>query len=247
MKLGLKDKRVLVTGGSRGLGRAICQVLAASEARVAFTYAADDQGASETLRLLAQAGSHALAEKVDACDADATHALAERLEKDWGGVEVLINNAGITQALPFALLDADDWDVMMRVNTRGPFVTTQALLRGMIRRSAGVVLNIGSLAGSRMLDAPIHYSASKTALVGLTRALARQVSRYSIRVNCLAPGLLEGGVGDAVPAYRVDDYVSHCALGRLGTFDEVARLAAFMVSERSSYMNGEVVVVDGGL
>ena len=117
----------------------------------------------------------------------------------------------------------------------------------MIRRKRGVILNIGSLAGVRMIEAPVHYCASKAAIKGLTEALAKEVARYGIRVLCLAPGLLEDGVGRNLPDHRLADYLKHCALGRLGDLDEVARFAAFLVSDANSYMSGETVVIDGGL
>jgi NAD(P)-dependent dehydrogenase (short-subunit alcohol dehydrogenase family) len=149
--------------------------------------------------------------------------------------------------MPLALMEEDDWDRVMDINVKGTFLTARAVLRGMIRRKRGVVLNIGSLAGMRMIDAPVHYCASKAAIKGLTEALAKEVARYGIRVICLAPGLLEDGVGRNLPEHRLADYLKHCALGRVGTFDEVARLAAFMVSGANGYMSGETVIADGGV
>src|SRR5207248_6109718 len=130
---------------------------------------------------------------------------------------------------------------------KGTFVTTRAALRGMIRRKAGAILNIGSLAGVRMMEAPVHYYTSKAAVKGMTEAVAKEVARYGIRVNCLAPGLLEDGVGRNLPEHRLTDYLKHCALGRIGRFDEVAQLAAFLVSDGNGYMSGETVVIDGGV
>jgi len=244
----LSGKRVLVTGGSRGLGRAICQVFARQGARVAFTYNKNEAAAAEVLETIAAEGGQALAERCSVLDAKGTAALVKRLEADWGGIDVLVNNAGITQNLPLALLEEEDWDLVMDTNVKGAFLSSRAVLRGMIRRKeGGVILTMGSLAGVRMLEAPIHYCASKAALVGFSYALAKEVARYKIRVHCLAPGLLEGGVGIKVPDHRLKDYLDNCALGRLGTFEEVAELAALMASDRASYLSGEVVVADGGL
>jgi NAD(P)-dependent dehydrogenase (short-subunit alcohol dehydrogenase family) len=160
---------------------------------------------------------------------------------------VLVNNAGVSQNMPLALMEEEDWDRVMDVNVKGTFLTSRTVLRGMIRRKRGVVLNIGSLAGMRMIDAPVHYCASKAAIKGLTEALAKEVARYGIRVICLAPGLLEEGVGRNLPEHRLADYLKHCALGRVGTFDEIARLAAFLVSGVNGYMSGETVIADGGV
>jgi NAD(P)-dependent dehydrogenase (short-subunit alcohol dehydrogenase family) len=167
------------------------------------------------------------------------------LEKDWGGIDILVNNAGLTQILPFALIDEEDWDHVMDINVKGTFLTSRSALRGMIRRKRGVVLNIGSLVAVRMMEAPVHYCASKAAVKGLSEALAKEVARYGIRVLCLAPGLLEDGVGRNLPDYRLADYLRHCSLGRLGGLAEVARFAAFLVSDANSYMSGETVVIDG--
>lgn len=117
----------------------------------------------------------------------------------------------------------------------------------MVRRKGGVILNVGSLAGSRMLAAPVHYCASKGAIKALTQAMAKELARYNIRVLCLAPGLLDEGMGKNVPETGLAEYLKHCALGRLGTLEEAARTAAFLVSDLNTYMNGETVLLDGGL
>jgi NAD(P)-dependent dehydrogenase (short-subunit alcohol dehydrogenase family) len=243
----LAGARVLVTGGSRGLGRALCERFAAEGARVAFTWSRDEEAARATLDALRGAGAEARAWRVSVVDGDGTRAMVKELEAEWGGLTALVNNAAITQVLPLALLEEADWDRVMNVNVKGAFLTTKAVLAGMIRRRAGAILNIGSVVGVRMLESPIHYAASKAALKGLTESLAKEVARYGIRVNCLAPGLLEDGIGKQLSAHKLDDYLRHCALGRVGRFDELARFAAFLISHANSYMNGETVTMDGGL
>ena len=240
----LSGKTALITGGSRGLGRALVQTFAGQGARVAFSYARDDAGAQATL---AAAGACVRAFRVSVLDVAGTEAMIAEVERDWGSVDIVVNNAGISQSVPLALMEEEDWDRVMDVNVKGTFLTSRAALRGMIRRKRGVVLNIGSLVGVRMMEAPIHYCASKAAIKGLSEALAKEVARYGIRVLCLAPGLLEDGVGRNLPEHRLADYLKHCALGRVGTFAEVARFAAFLVSDANGYMSGETVVMDGGL
>jgi len=171
--------------------------------------------------------------------------MIQEIEQTWGAVDILVNNAGVSQNLPLALMEEEDWDHVMDVNVKGTFLTSRAALRGMIRRKRGVVLNIGSLVSVRMMEAPVHYCASKAAVKGLTEALAKEVARYGIRVLCLAPGLLEDGVGRNLPDHRLADYLKHCSLGRLGTLDEIASCAAFLVSDANSYMSGETIVIDG--
>lgn len=243
MKL-LDGKRALVTGGARGLGSAIARAFARHGARVAFTYAKNEQAAERTL---AELGPEAKSFKVDVCDGAATEAMLRGLEQAWGPLDVLVNNAAITQNLPLALLEEEDFDRVMAINVKGTFVTSKAALRGMIRRKSGVIINIGSLAGVRLIEAPIHYATSKAAIVGMTRAMAKEVARHNVRVLCLAPGLLEDGLGKNLPDYRLEDYLKHCALGRVGTFDEVAETCALLASERAGYVTGEVVVMDGGV
>jgi 3-oxoacyl-[acyl-carrier protein] reductase len=243
----LAGKCVLVTGASRGLGRTLCAVFARHGARVAFSYTRDDAGAALTRAAIEGAGQPALAFKVSVLDASGTEGMVRAIEGEWGSIDVLINNAGVTQNLPLALLEEEDWDHVMDVNVKGTFLTSKAVLRGMIRRKRGVVINLGSLAGTRMIDAPIHYCASKAAIVGMTQALTKDVARHGIRVVCLAPGLLEDGVGRNLPEHRLADYLRHCSLGRVGTFEEVAEMAVFMASDESAYVAGATLVMDGGV
>jgi 3-oxoacyl-[acyl-carrier protein] reductase len=240
----LTGKNALITGGSRGLGRALVEVFRGEGACVAFSYARDEAGAQATI---AAAGGEARAFRVSVLDVSGTEAMIADVERAWGSVDIVVNNAGVSQNVPLALMEEEDWDRVMDVNVKGTFLTARAALRGMIRRKRGVVLNIGSLVSVRMMEAPVHYCASKAAIKGLSEALAKEVARYGIRVLCLAPGLLEDGVGRNLPDYRLADYLKHCSLGRLGTLHEVARFAAFLVSDANSYMSGETVVIDGGL
>jgi 3-oxoacyl-[acyl-carrier protein] reductase len=243
----LVGQRALVTGGSRGLGRAIVLSFARHGAKVAFSYARNEEAAERTRREALELGAEVLAFRADVAESTATEALVRALESTWGGLDVLVNNAAITQNLPLALLEEEDFDRVMRVNVKGTFLTSRAVLRGMIRRKSGVIVNIGSLAGARMIEAPIHYTTSKAALIGMTEAMAKEVARHGIRVVCLAPGLLEDGLGRNLPDHRLADYLKHNALGRVGTLAEVAEVCALLASSTSSYVSGETLVVDGGV
>jgi NAD(P)-dependent dehydrogenase (short-subunit alcohol dehydrogenase family) len=246
MKL-LEQKRVLITGGSRGLGRAIVLACARHGARVAFSYARNEEAAERTRADAAELGAEVQAFKADAADNAQTEGMVRTVEAAWDGLDVLVNNAAITQNLPLALLEEEDFDRVIRVNVKGPYLTSRAALRGMIRRKSGVIVNIGSLAGARMIEAPIHYTTSKAALIGMTEAMAKEVARHGIRVVCLAPGLLEDGLGRNLPDHRLTDYLKHNALGRVGTFAEVAEVCVLLASNRSSYVSGETLVMDGGI
>ncbi len=184
---------------------------------------------------------------MDLLDDAAPGQTAQQIEQEFGPVEVLVNNAGATQVLPFALIEPEDWDRIMDVNVKGTFLVTKAFVRGMIRRQRGTIVNMGSLAGMRMLEVPVHYATAKSALIGFTLSLARELARYHIRVNCVVPGMLTAGVSVNIPAKQQDDYLQHCAAGRAGTPEEVAELVAFLASERSHYINAQAIHIDGGI
>jgi 3-oxoacyl-[acyl-carrier protein] reductase len=243
----LRDRTALVTGGSRGLGRAICQVLAREGANVVFNYARADADAASLVTELRQAGRKAASYKVSVLDKAAGEQMVRTIEQEVGPIDVLINNAGVGQVVPVALMEEEDWDRLMDINVKGAFLMSKAVMRGMVHRKYGRILNMSSLAGVKMMNAPVHYSAAKAALKGFTESLAKEIGRYGITVNCLAPGILEGGVSGNLPPAKLAEYLRHCALGRVGTMAEVAEVAAFLVSERNSYMNGATVVLDGGV
>ena len=248
MTEGLLGGRIaLVTGGSRGLGRAICKVLARAGADVAFVYARADEEAASLLAELRAAGRRAWSFKTSVLDRPGLAEVVKSLDGEAGAIDILVNNAGVGQVVPLALMEEADWDKVMTVNVKGTFNVTQAVLRTMVRQKRGRILNVGSLAGVKMMQAPVHYSAAKAALRGFTEALAKEIGRYGITVNCIAPGVLDEGVGDNLPAHRREEYLRHCALGRLGTVGEVAEVVAFLVSDRNSYMNGATIVVDGAV
>ncbi|TMA71959.1 MAG: SDR family NAD(P)-dependent oxidoreductase, partial [Deltaproteobacteria bacterium] len=196
----LEGKVALVTGGSRGLGRAICRTLAGEGAAVAFNYSRSDEDARRTLDELRSSGARAWAFRASVLDKVAIDAMVRAIEAEAGApVDVLVNNAGVGQVVPLALMQEDDWDKMMDVHVKGAFLVTQGVLRGMIRMRRGRILNVSSLAGVKMLEAPVHYCTAKAALKGFTEGLAKEIGRYGVTVNCIAPGILEEGVSVNVP------------------------------------------------
>jgi NAD(P)-dependent dehydrogenase (short-subunit alcohol dehydrogenase family) len=246
----LDNKRCLITGGSRGLGRAIACAFARQGARIAFTYRRNEQDAAEALTAISAASPiGAAARSFVGSVSDSAHVreVVETLGRDWGGVDILVNNAGLTQIVPIALLDESDWDEMMDTHVKGAYLFSRAVLKSMIRARAGQILNIGSFASERVIESPVHYAAAKSALRGFTEALAREVGRYGIRVNLLAPGLLDVGLGRMLLPHRIQEYVGQSALGRTGTAAELAEFALFLCSDDSSFMSGAKVVVDGGV
>jgi NAD(P)-dependent dehydrogenase (short-subunit alcohol dehydrogenase family) len=243
----LEGRTALVTGGSRGLGRALCLALAGEGADVAFNYSRSDDDAARTAEDLHALGRRVWPFRVSVLDKAAVTNLVQSVEREAGAIDILVNNAGFGQVVPLALMEEEDWDRMLDTHVKGAFIVSQAVLRGMVRARYGRILNVSSLAGVKMMQAPVHYATAKAALKGFTEALAKEVGRYGITVNCLAPGILEEGVSDHLPPARKQEYLSHCALRRTGTLAEVAALAAFLASTRNSYMNGATIVVDGAV
>ncbi len=243
----LAGRIAFVTGGSRGLGRAICTTLAREGAFVAFNYARSDADADATLAAITEAGGRGSAHKVSVLDRAGLVALAKALDTTHGKIDILVNNAGFGQVVPLALMEEADWDAMLDTHVKGAFLATQAVLRVMVRERYGRVINVGSLAGVKMMQAPVHYATAKAALKGFTESLAKEIGRYGITVNCVAPGILDEGVSDHLPPARKEEYLRHCAVRRVGRLEEAADMIAFIASERASYTNGATLVVDGAV
>jgi len=243
----LENKTALVTGGSGAVGRAIVQAMAAEGCQVLFTYNSDTESADELCKEMSDKDLNVTAYQLDVTDPPAVTELAKTVEANHGPVEILVNNAGAAQVLPFAMIEEEDWDRIIDVNVKGMFLVTKAFARGMIRKKRGAIVNIGSLAGMRMLEVPVHYATAKSAVVGFTMSLARELGRYQVRVNAVAPGMLTDGVSVNVPEKQRDEYERYCALSRQGSPDEVGHLVAFLASDRAGYINGQTIMVDGGI
>lgn len=243
----LDGKVAFVTGGTGAVGGAIVRVLAREGCRVAYSFHSRPDRARELDEELAGRKAVVRSYPLDVLDGAASTALAAKIEQDLGPVNVLVNNAGLAQVMPFALIEEKDWDRMMNVNVKGMFLVTKAFVRGMIRRRSGNVVNMGSLAGMRLLEVPVHYATAKSAVVGFTLSLAKELARYNIRVNAVVPGMLTAGVSANIPEKQREEYCRYCTQGRPGTPEEVAELVAFLASDRSSYINAQVICVDGGI
>jgi len=241
----LNGRTAFVTGGTGAIGSAIVRSLANHGARVGFSFHEQKDKAREFERELT--GTRAKAYHLDVLDKAESAKVAEQASQDLGPVDILVNNAGVTQVMPFALIEEEDWDRVMDVNVKGMFLVTKAFVRGMIRHKKGAVVNLGSLAGMRVLEVPVHYATAKSAVIGFTLSLARELSRYNVRVNAVVPGLLSGGVSSNVPDKQREDYLQHCTMGRAGKPEEVAELVAFLASDRASYINAQAIHIDGGV
>jgi 3-oxoacyl-[acyl-carrier protein] reductase len=235
-------KKVFITGGSGALGQSLVRKFTEHGWETAFSYRNNLVVADA---LINECGAKAY--WTDLEDPQSVSEMAQKLEEEMGTPDALINNAGKTTVLPFALLEASDWDEAMSGNLKTMFLATHALVRGMVRRKSGSVVNIGSIAGERVLGVPVTYAASKSAVRGFTLSLARELSRYSIRVNAVVPGMLDTGVSTFVPPAEKEEYLRYCLAGRPGKCEEVAELVEFLASDRASYINAQMIHINGGI
>jgi 3-oxoacyl-[acyl-carrier protein] reductase len=242
----MKGLRVLVTGGSGGLGRGICAVAAREGARVAFTWNENKGGAEETEGIVRGCGSDCLTIQADLRERQAAQRVVAAVEEAWGAVDTLVNNAAFSEAVPFILLDDEEFADLLELNLFAAFRMCRAAVRGMIRQKYGRIVNISSITGSRSIAGPVHYAASKGALEGLTRSLAHEVGPYGVLVNAIAAGIFEGGLRSTIPEHHQKRYLDACALSRFGQPAECGEVVAWLGSRRNTYMNGSVLFLDGG-
>lgn len=239
----LTGKTIFVSGGTGHLGAEICRAAHRYGASVIFSYHRSDENAQKLLAELPGSRSVSL----DLRNVKAIASTIEKLHEEVGIIHALVNNAAISQIMPLPLVEEEDVDLIMDINIKGTFFLTKHIVKGMIRNKTGTIVNIGSIAGTRMLDVPVTYAMTKAAINGFTFALGGELKRFGIRVNSVVPGLLDGGVGEGVPEALKKDFVSHCAAGRAGKASEVAELICFLTSERASYINGQNIPIDGGI
>lgn len=243
----LENKRILITGGSRGIGRALSDVFAREGADIAFCYAANEEAANETVALIEGHGRKAFAVRADVGDRPAARAMVEQVVDEMGRIDVCVMNAGINRSSLFLRMSEKDWDDIIRINVNGLFNVGQPVYQQMMKQRGGSFLSITSISAIRTAPAGVPYATSKAAAVGFIKQIAREGSRLNIRANAIAVGVVETDLADTIPSHFLKLYEDWCALGRLGTAAETAELAAFIVSDRNSYMTGEVVVQDGGV
>jgi 3-oxoacyl-[acyl-carrier protein] reductase len=234
---------VLITGAARGIGRATAERFAQEGARVAVADR-DGAGASTAAREL---GGGALGLEVDVADAASVQTMVERVLKDAGAIDVLINNAGITRDATLAKTSDEAWDAVIAVNLTGTFNVGRAVAPQMVARGQGAIVNAASIVGLHGNFGQSNYVASKAGVIGLTRVWARELGRKGVRVNCIAPGFIATDMTAGMPPDVLGTMKVKTPLGRLGTADDVARAYAFLASDDASFIHGQVLGVDGGL
>jgi len=246
-EIALKDKIAIVTGAAQGIGRGIALALAESGAKVAVVDVVDK--INDVLKAIRDLGSDGLALKCNVADHEEVKKAAEKVFNAYGRVDVLINNAGIYPFKPFVAMTEEDWDKVMNVNVKGVFNFTKAVLPKMIELQYGKIVNLSSVAGEELGYASlVHYSASKSAVVGFTRSLALEVASYGINVNSVCPGAVETpGATGQISKELYEQKKNSIPLGRWGKPEDIANTVVFLVSEYSSYITGQCIIIDGGL
>jgi NAD(P)-dependent dehydrogenase (short-subunit alcohol dehydrogenase family) len=239
----LENKTVFISGGTGYLGSAVIKKCVEYGANVVFSYYQNEEQAKSLITEFPDLRPI----QIDLKDINEIKLRIEKLCGEIGSIDILINNAGVSQVMPFSLLEEDDFDLLVDVNVKGVFFLTKAIVRNMIKNKKGSIINIGSLAGHRLFDVPVHYALSKSALAGFTYALAAELKRFKIRVNTVSPGMLDDGVASGIPDELRNAYLNHCATGRPGSGKEVAEVVCFLASDKASYVNGQNIFVDGGI
>ena len=241
-------KRALVTGGSRGIGRAVCLALAARGMRVAVNYAGNAAAAEEVVQACLQQGApDAFAVQADVSDAEQVRALVAAVSERWGGVDVLVNNAGITRDGLLMRMSEQDFDAVLATNLKGAFACMQAVMRPMMKQRWGRIVNLSSVVGLRGNLGQANYAASKAGLIGMSKSAAKELASRGITVNCVAPGFIDTDMTAVLPESVRTALLGQIPLARLGTAEEVAAAVAFLASPEAAYITGQVLCVDGGM
>lgn len=243
----LKGRVALVTGSSRGIGRAVAMELAGQGALVAVNYAGNTAAAEETAAAVRALGTQAMVVKADVADQGQVDAMIKSVLAEYGRLDILINNAGVTRDNLLPRIREEDWDAVLNVNLKGAYNCSRAVLRPMLKAKWGRIINISSVVGLSGNPGQANYAASKAGLVGLTKSVAREVGSRSITVNAVAPGYIETEMTALLPDGNKEALLGRIALGRLGKPEEIASVVAFLAGEKAGYITGQVIVVDGGM
>lgn len=242
-----KDKVAIVTGATRGIGRAIALELASQGAKVAFNYVKSDDEAKELVKEIKKIGSQALGVKCDIKDFEACKKFVEEAKTKFGRLDLLVNNAGILRDKAFVMMDKKDWDDVIETNLTGYFNMARTVIFTFLKQKSGAIVNISSISGISGIPRQANYSAAKAGIIGLTKALAKEVAAFGIRVNCVAPGFVETDMVAGLSQELKDNFTKYIPFGRFGKKEEIAKVVSFLLSGRSNYITGHVIKVDGGL
>lgn len=244
--LGLQGKVVLVTGGSRGIGRAICKAFAEQGCKVIINYHSNQEAAESILNEIVAMGQEAEIIQADISQSDQVKSMVSQIRKTYNRIDILVNNAGITKDNLLAMMSVKQWQDVIDTNLNGIFYCTKHVLKAMVGKKSGIIINMTSLSGVAGQEGQTNYSASKGGIISLTKSLAREVAKYGIRVNAIAPGLIETEMLEKIPIEILEHHKKMIPLKRLGRPEEIAKVALFLASDMSSYMTGQILNINGG-
>lgn len=242
-----ENKIALVTGASRGIGREIACELASRGAKVIVNYTNNESSANETVKRISNDGGFAVISKFDVSDFNTSQKEINKILDEFEHIDILVNNAGITKDNLFLRMKEQDWDRVFDVNIKGVFNCTKAVVRSMLNRRYGRIVNIVSVVGEMGNAGQINYSSSKAGLIGFTKSAAREFASRGVTVNAVSPGFIETDITDVLPDKVKDKYRETIPLGRFGQPGDISKVVAFLVSDSASYITGEVIRVNGGL
>ena len=245
--MSMNGKIAVITGGSRGIGKAICLELARRGANVVFSYAGNIAAAEETLAALKELGVEARAVQGSVADPAAVKALMDTAVKELGGLHILVNNAGITRDNLAMMLKEEDFDAVIETNLKGAFLCMKAAARPMMKAKFGRIINLSSVVALRGNPGQINYCASKAGVIGMTKSLAKELGGRGVTVNAVAPGYIATDMTAALPEAAREAMLSTIPAGRAGTPEDVAAAVAFLASDEAAYITGQVLSVDGGM
>lgn len=243
----LTDRVAVVTGASRGIGRGIALELAKRGAKVIINYNSSPDAANEVVEQIKAAGGEALAFQADVGTEDGANALIKAANDTYGKLDILVNNAGTTRDNVIMMMKAEDFDSVIQTNLRSTWLCSKAAVRGMMRKRYGRVINLTSISGEHGQGGQTNYSASKAGIIGLTKALAKEVGSRSITVNAVAPGFVMTDLTKDLPEELINQGIQMTPLGRLATVEEIAFAVAFLASDEAASITGQVLTVDGGM
>jgi 3-oxoacyl-[acyl-carrier protein] reductase len=246
LSLLLEGKRAFISGGTRGIGAAMCEIFAREGADVAFNYHSREDLAGTMSQKIEAHGRRAHGFKVSVTDRLGMKRLTRQLVEEWGGVDILVNNAAINRGDNFATTTDRAWDEVIGTNVGSLFAVTKPIYKQMIRQRKGAILNITSIGAIRSLPTSVHYATSKAAMIGFTKCLSREAANFNVSVNAIAAGIFDTELAHTLPPHLLAMHKGWSPRGELGRPEELGEFAAFMVSDRNSFMNGEIVIIDGG-